>query len=972
VIETAQREYFFHGKVIFEEKQKFFHRLVEDCGLKSWVCDSTFPNYYDLVYDFWMKYNDVENAMKFSLREHTPQSLVVDAIPLVCEETTLNRPEVLSTEGMYEQIGQTLLGGGLRVKSVCCTLAPEHVSVPNPVRSVSSSSSDDGEEYNRYAQVGFSLWSSQSAEIVTDDTKHEAETNVEGLINFLERQELSPTGPPARETLHNITSNTYIANFLSRPVKVQTFTWNESDTVGSKVNFGLWSDWVQTPSVKNKLNNYSFFRGDLKVKVQISASPFYYGMLLMSYRPLTAFKVDTYYVDPNNDWLTSVSQRPHIKIDPENGDTYEFTQPFIYPYNAMNLQDLSEFQNMGNTRFDVLTPLRSANGVTGQGITVTVYCWVENMTLSGASAGYAAQSDEYGDGCVSKPASWVANIAGRLSDMPVIGPFATATKIGASAIGAIASMFGFTNVPVITDTEPMHPEPFPKLASAEIGFPVQKLTLDPKNELSVDPRIFGLPDGIDEMTVSSMAQREAYLTSATWSTADTTDTIKFSCLMHPALGKYGSMTGGAYAQLTPLGFTAVPFSQWRGDIIITLRVIASKYHKGKLKISYDPSGNTASGYNILTNANTANVVQTMIMDIGETREIEITVPYQQARQFLDTGGWFTDWSTSSTPSLTTDRTKDNGILTVRVQNILTAPVASSNVDIQVWIKGGSNIEFANPAEIDNTHTNSYYAPQSDEYISTPVNGKVTLGSVKHDTRGQYVTHFGEDVKSFRQMLHRYNKLMTDYASPSSTPNTYQYIVKTLPRLPMTPGYCNIGYHTANKQVSGTAPYNFCEFTLLAYLANAFLAYRGSVNYSFNVDGNVAAGNMTAARYKGTGANFTTVSNTTTTLSQLARAATTVSGLKGMALTNQLTQAGLNVTCPMYVKERFLPTDPFKGNLPPSGDECLRLQVDLPFPSTTTSGNVLVHTYVATGPDFSLHYFLNAPTLYYYSTYPAAA
>lgn len=819
--------------------------------------------------------------------------------------------------------------------------------------------------------MGYHLWHAQ-AEIISDDTKHTPDTNVEGLVSFLERQEISPTGPPGTETLNNTTSNTYIANFLSRPVKVATFAWNESDGVGSKTNYALWGDWVQTPSVKNKLNNYSFFRGDLKVKVQISASPFYYGMLLMSYRPLTSFKVDTYYVDPNNDWLTSVSQRPHVKIDPENGDTYEFTQPFIYPFNALNLQSLADFQNMGNTRFDVITPLRSANGVTGQGITVTVYCWAENITLSGASTGYAAQSDEYGDGCVSKPASWVANIAGRLSDMPIIGPFATATKIGASAVGAIASMFGFTNVPVISDTEPMHSEPFPKLASAEIGFPVQKLTLDPKNELSVDPRIFGLPDGTDEMSIAHIAQKEAYLTSATWSTADTTDTIKFSCLVHPSLSKSDTMTGGVYAQLTPLAFCTNPFSQWRGDIIITLRVIASKYHKGKLKISYDPSGNAASGYNILTNANTANVVQTLIMDIGETREIEITIPYQQASQFLNTGASFTDWSTSATPTLTTNRTKDNGIFTVRVQNILTAPVASSNVDIQVWIRGGENIEFANPDDIDNTHTNSYFAPQSDEYVSKPVNGRVTLGNVNQDIKGQYVTHFGEDIKSFRQMLHRYNKLMTDYATPSTTANTYQYVVKTLPRLPMTPGYCNIGYHTANKQATGTAAYNFCEFTLLAYLANAYIGYRGSVNYSFNVDGNVAAGNMTAARYASTGANFTTISTVTTSLSALARAATTIGGLKGMALTNQLTQSGLNVTCPMFVREKFLPTDPFKGNQAPSGDEVIRLQVDLPFPSTTTNGNVLVHTYVATGPDFSLHYFLNAPTLYYYNTYPAAA
>jgi len=69
VIETAQREYFFHGKEVFLERQKFFHQLVKDCGLQSWVRDSTFPNYYDLVYDFWMRFDDEVNAKKYSLRE---------------------------------------------------------------------------------------------------------------------------------------------------------------------------------------------------------------------------------------------------------------------------------------------------------------------------------------------------------------------------------------------------------------------------------------------------------------------------------------------------------------------------------------------------------------------------------------------------------------------------------------------------------------------------------------------------------------------------------------------------------------------------------------------------------------------------------------------------------------------------------------------------------------------------------------
>ncbi len=69
VIETAQREYFFHGKDKFDDRQAFFRQLVIDMNLQDWVRDSTFPNYYEMVHEFWMKYDDIKNANRFALRE---------------------------------------------------------------------------------------------------------------------------------------------------------------------------------------------------------------------------------------------------------------------------------------------------------------------------------------------------------------------------------------------------------------------------------------------------------------------------------------------------------------------------------------------------------------------------------------------------------------------------------------------------------------------------------------------------------------------------------------------------------------------------------------------------------------------------------------------------------------------------------------------------------------------------------------
>jgi len=969
VIETAQREYFYHGKKIFEEKQKFFHQLVEDCGLKSWVQDSTFPNYYDMVYDFWMKYNDVENALKFSLREHTPQSLVVDAIPLVCEETTLNRSEVLSAKGMYELIGQTFLGRGLRVKSVCCTLAPEHVSVPTPVRSVSSSSSDDEEVYNRYRGVGFHLWSSQAD--VSDETVAESKENVAGLVTFVERQEMDITGSNTKNTSRLSTTNTQLAKWLMRPVRINQWTWNESDPVGTSTNFNPWADWATSQFVSNKLNNYAFIRGDLHLKVQLSASPFYYGMVYANYRPYTSLKSDNIVNDASSLQLIPRSQRPGFRVDPANGDTFEMVLPFLYNKNYAELQLLYVLEGLGNMRFDVYAPLRSANGVSTAGISVSTYAWIENLELVGASTGYAAQSDEYGEGCVSKPASWVANIAGKLESMPVIGTFATATRIGASAIGKIASLFGFTNVPVIEDSKPLRPEAFPKLATSEIGFPIEKLTLDPKNELSVDPRIVGLPDGHDEMLISSIVQRESYLCTSTWTTADTVDTIKFSCVATPNYFASTSVTGGTLYQSVPMAWLSKMFKYWRGDIVVTLRVIASKYHKGKLKISFDPAGNSTSGYNIISNASTSNVVQTAILDIGEKREIEFTLPYQQAVQFLEVGSNATYWSTSATPALSHSYIRDNGFLTVRVQNVLTAPVATSSVDILVYVKAGNNFEFTTPIDIDNNHILSYFAPQSSEYQLENTDGSIDMGNVSYDTANQYLSYFGEQITSTRQVMHRFAKLSTERYNLTGTTG-YDICTKTVARLPMSPGYASNGYSSANKQISGTtSTYNYCEMTPISWISNAFLGYRGSVSYLFNVQSKYGAKSVRALRTFGASVGKTLVNSNPTTDSQFVRANLGYAGMQGSALTNQMTQAGLCVQMPFFSQYKFLNTDPSVGNGDVNDFEKLTVETLSPLPVESTDDNYIIDTLVATGPDFGLFYFLNVPTYYAYSAFPTA-
>lgn len=799
---------------------------------------------------------------------------------------------------------------------------------------------------------------------------------------------------PNLPSLGDATNDTEITKFLSRPVKIGSFTWTEADPVGIKSVLTPWSLWATNPYVKNKLNNYAFLRGNLHVKIVINASPFYYGLTQVSYLPRQNDKPSTIVNDAGTRYLIPYSQRPRLFLDPQSGEAGEMILPFIFSGNMIKTAQLQSFTDMGQLHYMIYAMLRSANGVPAAGISVVTYAWLTEVELSGATVAYAAQSeiyeaqsDEYGEGCISRPASYVAKAASYFERIPVIGVFATATRIGASAVSAIASLFGFTNVPVIADTVPQRPEAFPKLASSEIGFPVEKLTLDPKNELSVDPRIVGMADGSDDMMICSLTSRESYLTTLLWSTSAATDDLLFYSRINPKLYDNDGATD-AKLYMTPMCYAANLFNNWRGDIIFKFRVVASQFHKGRLRISYDPSAYT--GQDLSSIVESSNIVQTAIIDIGEVNEVEFRVPYQQGFQFLynrnllgaANKGWAANTAFGAYPL---DGNYDNGVITVRVLNILTAPVASSDINILVSVRGAENLEFANPTTvIAEGVVISPYEPQSEIYSEKTEELSMTLGSVCADPDNQYAIYFGENIRSFRQLLRRYEYHSTKAFKKANVayPALHLQVLDFNP-MPVSPGYLNIGPERANAIVgAGVFAYNYCHYTMLSYLSNAYLMYRGSINWTYNMieqQGTLAS----EIRVSKNNLHTTPYAYATSTYNASAQSAVSANmisiqnaGTTGQAITNCNTNTGMNVACPMFSGHKYHYTVPRNANQGVIEDGSIQdgLSLYATYLTPASAGDSQSHlkTYVGIGTDFSFHYFVNVPTLFIYSVVPTPA
>lgn len=418
-----------------------------------------------------------------------------------------------------------------------------------------------------------------------------------------------------------------IGDFFARPTLLTVLSWTESAYTDTVID--PWSLYFNNSFIKSKINNYAFFRGRLHVKFIVSAAPFYYGALRAAYTPLWT-NVTAATSLPGR--LLTLSQRPGVWIRPQDNAAGDIILPFIYPNDFLDITTAATVATMGQFTVCQYAPLASANGATSNGVTIQVYAWLEDdYEITTPTLKLAMQSkDEYGNGPVSAPAASVARAASYLHNVPIIGSFAKATTIGASAVSAIAKIFGWTNVPIIEDVKPFKNLPFHDLASAHISEPTYKFTLDPKAELSVDPAIIG-PSTEDEMSFAFLLQKESYLTQATWATSATPGSLLFSARVQPSslCDRGTAVATNTYAiATTPVSWVSECFDHWRGDIIFRFKFIASQFHRGRVRITWDPLGDTTP------TTDTTNVAFTKIVDLDQSCDVEFIVPYAQALPWL--------------------------------------------------------------------------------------------------------------------------------------------------------------------------------------------------------------------------------------------------------------------------------------------------------------------------------------------------
>jgi hypothetical protein len=649
-----------------------------------------------------------------------------------------------------------------------------------------------------------------------------------------------------------------VHDFFSRPVKL----YENTLALSTDINIALkvWNLYSLIPSVRAKMRNFAYMRGDLHVRIAASGTPFHYGRLLLSYQPFALYNptLQQYLVADALDsgfhplLLNYLSQAEgSVTLDVKENAPVEVVCPFISTKPMHRLFDtgstaisaasvLPDFEVAGDLYIYSLNQIKAVSA-TPSTVYLQVYAWMENVELGTNTATQLAITTESGPlgerttGPVQRVASSLYDVASRLTDVPIIAPFAKASQLIFGALKGVASLFGWSKPVIVQKPTIVKNEPYQN-GAITIGCDTNKrIVLDPTQELTVDPRVTGVSE--DEMTIRAITTRRSFLQSFAWN--DNSGTLAsplWSTRIAPTLVTSYLKTSIRYNQPTALAYAAAPFTYWRGDIIFRFEIVCSAFHRGKLAVYFEPN---QAQKTLIDTAVSLNKQYIRVVDIQDTQIFDVRVNWASYRAWLRVQQTVNAWLNNSTPTSSSSALDYiNGYIAVVPFTRLQSP-DNSDISVNVYVMS-DNMQF-NCLSSYNMPTErrilTESGPMTQEISSKSSNAPqavscIDLNESSATTSTICSEHFGEQPLSFRSLLKRYVTMTGDTILASSD-LLGRYIQPIYP-INMMPYGVPTGVETRYQN-------------LFSYLKMAYLGIRGGMRYRVRMTLTNNTGPMSAAR-----------------------------------------------------------------------------------------------------------------------------
>lgn len=659
---------------------------------------------------------------------------------------------------------------------------------------------------------------------IDSSAKHTVETTVAAIEprvmdSFFITDSPQVTGDVGTGAMPSVMDTSAVALFLSRPVKIQTL----SIPIGSSpfLLFDPWVSFLTEATIKPRISHFARLRANMVLRCNINGTPMHYGCFRVCYRPHPGctYTQDAVYnhavATESAGALTNVkivcSQMEGFYVNPCRDSTLELRLPYLSQKPGFELYGQADFYKMGTVHVIGYAPLAHASGGTAP-ITLEFYAHLENVVLdvpTVVTQGYTMQE-----------AAAIIKRALRAT--------AKATAIAnewSPRILTAAAMLGFSR-PLVDDA-PSNVREIPfNLSNYDANDTSTPLSLSFSAEHTLGGQEVGV-GGTDELVLSQVAGRRSFIGRATWTGEDSTGVFLLGSIVTPVQTHVSTYvkapTPGVTAYrpvnhtcLTPAAFAAVTCRYWRGVVSYRFTVTGSPYHKGRLRIYYDPF---PGAWAVSTNPG-INVSNSVILDLAETDSVEVDVPWQNVRDMAECQSPFVqathhdllDWNLACMAASTD---KCNGIIVCQVLSPLTSilPATSVVVMVEVCVK---DLVLYSPR-----------LPRSALGAPLSMDGEaIPYVPQSFDITG------GDAIASLRQLVKRY--VVEHEVHVSNTLNdglTSFSSYETCVRFPV-PGPVG-SWGEAVDATPWNNPVNYTGLAFHTYVATAFALVRGGIRWKVN-------------------------------------------------------------------------------------------------------------------------------------------
>lgn len=492
----------------------------------------------------------------------------------------------------------------------------------------------------------------QNREFTERATNEVSATQDNQLSTF---QDVAPVahGAMDQETLLGPQSSFNMERFtlddvIQREFQIDTFTWNTSDAANTlKASYSFPGILFAQAFISEKIKDFRFFRGSLRVSMRIVSNKFLYGKLVMFYWPI----LSSTHLPPNT--LKQASSCPHVIGSASAGDAIVFDIPFVYNQRVLDLANFAA-NGMGIVYVKVMNPLTDVMGevstaqvfVTAQfrdaelfyphdstGTTLTnrmVRRIVESefdshsapvhkaparkiprsIALKGMEARNKIQAQT-----ISQTKTLKSTMDSGLESLRFVSSFVTGA---AEMMAPLVAMAGLSKPKTTDILSVMKVNPFVDLNTGTGVDFAASLGMDPENAISTYPNVAGCTT--DEMNLKNFCGKPLLSIQHTFTKGNTTPTILAFCNFQAAAW---SDSARDYCDWMSNFFLYVS-----GSRKVKIYVCASLFHSARFVLYLSDNSTSAIWQNCYH----------MIVDVQGETEVEFTLPYSSSNLSTSTPG----------------------------------------------------------------------------------------------------------------------------------------------------------------------------------------------------------------------------------------------------------------------------------------------------------------------------------------------